>query len=1156
MTDSNVVISMFSTEAIKNLIDSDIESDKHLKSTKLIETIKDILTDLQKKAGEKTDFSSLSDAIKSGLEDALKSSGVFKQKPIEVDVIIPPQPKQERKSFEPDTPKPLINFSKSLGEVIGNLSGKLLDFSSKVNHLDGSFAGFIGLIPGAGDKLKELASHVDISINSYKTLADQGAFFGGSLMNMRDTVAASGLDFDKFTDAMARGSQGLKIIGPERFAVLNRSLTDTIGKFGSFGYSTEETAEYMSDYIETLRKAGKLKEASNTDLSDAVERNMIATTKLSAELGISRKELEKKKQTVLDDDQVGLLASMLKPEQATAITGVVAQAESGGYAEQAKAFLARGQLAAKDEKNMAFMKAAPELVAQLLKIHDDLHAGTVHAEGYLSQIQTATEQDRKKITREEASAVTTVGGSSSYMAGVQAAWLSLMRDTRLQPQPGEPSKGTAAEQAMTHPEEVTAKLLNLESDAQRVHAAAIKTTNDALKSFSGGLDSIAKSLGAGGFEDVIKHLSEATTDFLNKLNGNANTFLSGPGGFWTILGGITAALIPVVLGLALFGKKLAVLSEMAPLAFDALKKIIGGSVSTVGKAAGVVAEGASTVATIKPAAAIVEGASTAGTAVAEITAGTGIVNKLLSGASDFFKGIAKVGGKVASGFAVGTSVIEEFAGKYTDQIKDLEAIQNRTAEQDKTLERLKRLQAARVRGEAEFTAGGAIAGGAIAAIPGAVTGPGDIAVAGAGAWTGAKAAGMASMVAGLVGLSAADIAEQNEKAKMEKEGKTQPITPTVTPEPITPTVTPAPITPTVTPAPITPTVTPAPITPTVTPAPITPTVTPAPITPTVTPAPEILDQDLNTNAPPEILDGISKIIAAIEESSKNITGSIDKINSSVSSFATPLSASINQLGSTINITDNITKIISTIQESSKNIIDSIDKNSTILNGIATLQPNNDKTPNTQQHTSIDQIKKTIDSTFSSLGFNTGTHLPNNNELPNGSTPISDKQASNTDDLLDAGLTKQYADLTANLSDIFSNYNSSLSSKNDNTPKTESTSNNPPGILTTSATIAPPLPKTADIAFDAIDQIKLSLNDFIKMEADEIARKTKQDFDVLKILQQIADAEKILKSLQDIEDAVALEITLSNQKISRTDMETSRRMDTVQQLIAQSRGSIS
>ena len=138
-----------------------------------------------------------------------------------------------------------------------------------------------------------LAESADFNVGIFKTLAQQGADFGKSLINLRETAFDANMPLLDFVDFIGKNTDSLaKFFGTTNqstadMAVMARTMRQiTKDQFAEFGLNFEETNEFMTTYLELQRAAGAAENMSRQQLIEGSARytkNLILLSKITGE---------------------------------------------------------------------------------------------------------------------------------------------------------------------------------------------------------------------------------------------------------------------------------------------------------------------------------------------------------------------------------------------------------------------------------------------------------------------------------------------------------------------------------------------------------------------------------------------------------------------------------------------------------------------------------------------------------------------------------------------------------------------------------------------------------------------------------------------------------------------------------------------------------
>ena len=182
---------------------------------------------------------------------------------------------------------------KSLAASLYNLGSEIVSGTSS------NLADFAKHVPIVGGHLAALASIIDESVSTYRDLSNVGASFNGSLTEMRQAAASSGMYLDEYTSFLKTNSATLAMFGgtvtegAKRFGLMNKAMKST-GDFAgltNLGFTVEQINEGMTEYIELQATQGRMAGRSNKDLAAGASRYMGELDKLSKLTGKSRQQL-------------------------------------------------------------------------------------------------------------------------------------------------------------------------------------------------------------------------------------------------------------------------------------------------------------------------------------------------------------------------------------------------------------------------------------------------------------------------------------------------------------------------------------------------------------------------------------------------------------------------------------------------------------------------------------------------------------------------------------------------------------------------------------------------------------------------------------------------------------------------------------------------
>jgi len=153
-------------------------------------------------------------------------------------------------------------------------------------------AGF-GDIPVLGKITKELAREIDSNVESFTQLAKTGATFGSSIVMLRRAAGDAVMPLGKFTDLIGTNSGLLaKFFGsvdqgvPQIVGLTSKLRDITENEFAKFGLTLDDTAGYMTTFLELERARGNLNNLSQAQLLQGTReytKNLVTLSKLTGQ---------------------------------------------------------------------------------------------------------------------------------------------------------------------------------------------------------------------------------------------------------------------------------------------------------------------------------------------------------------------------------------------------------------------------------------------------------------------------------------------------------------------------------------------------------------------------------------------------------------------------------------------------------------------------------------------------------------------------------------------------------------------------------------------------------------------------------------------------------------------------------------------------------
>ena len=362
---------------------------------------------------------------------------------------------------------------KKMGTLIGNEAKKtvagLAQNTKTAIEGDKYFQSFGEATQGLGFGLEKLGKFVDFNSSIFKTLAQSGATFGGSVIKLREAALDANMPLMQFVDLVGQNSQGLAgLFGTvdQSMPVLTRftrELRDrTINELAQFGLNLEETAEFGATVLELERARGNADKMRSMDLASITVDYTKNLVKLSKLTGASVTELDQQNRALSVNGAFQAQLANMAPEEANRLNNMVASlgAVDGNLGQLAQELIALGAPITETSRNLSAMSGGA--------INDAILAfsrGNGDVESLMNALRASANEAIK--TGEGFADATFAGGS--FGEGLSA--LAKLAGGQSDALDGEMSARDANTQALVN---ATDKLQKLEVQAEKAGLAIAK----------------------------------------------------------------------------------------------------------------------------------------------------------------------------------------------------------------------------------------------------------------------------------------------------------------------------------------------------------------------------------------------------------------------------------------------------------------------------------------------------------------------------------------------------------------------------------------------------------------------------------------------------------------------------------------------------------
>lgn len=162
-----------------------------------------------------------------------------------------------------------------------------------------TYTGAFKDIPILGQGLNTLGESFDFNLKTFRSLAEVGADFGQSLVQMRIASRDAALPLMEFTDFIASNSQNLAALfgsvnaGTAQVAEFAKSIRENVlPGLAGLGITTENYLEYLETYLEQSRLQGR-RERLNTDtVTEGIREYATQLDRVTKLTGVQRATLD------------------------------------------------------------------------------------------------------------------------------------------------------------------------------------------------------------------------------------------------------------------------------------------------------------------------------------------------------------------------------------------------------------------------------------------------------------------------------------------------------------------------------------------------------------------------------------------------------------------------------------------------------------------------------------------------------------------------------------------------------------------------------------------------------------------------------------------------------------------------------------------------
>jgi len=305
----------------------------------------------------------------------------------------------------------LNNRLDELGSTIRESSSTVVGFGKALYRGEGTISSYTDVVAGkfglVGDAIAGTGRLLDTNIEMFRQLAQTGANFGQSIIQMRTAAAGSALPLDDFARLVGSNSEALAALrgsatqGAEFIAGLSNALrTDAVPQLATLGFTVDEINETMLLNLERQRRTGMF-DANATQFNiDSAIRFGKQLDRLAKLTGVQRDQLQKEIEAAQSNErfQAFLQGTTEETRQRLDTFAGTISTLAPGLAEGMQDLIANAGVPVTDSA-LALVQNIPEA----RKVVQDLINGSITTEQALIQMRDASS---KSVDRFKSATVT------------------------------------------------------------------------------------------------------------------------------------------------------------------------------------------------------------------------------------------------------------------------------------------------------------------------------------------------------------------------------------------------------------------------------------------------------------------------------------------------------------------------------------------------------------------------------------------------------------------------------------------------------------------------------------------------------------------------------------------------------------------------------
>ena len=300
------------------------------------------------------------------------------------------------------------------------LPGPLADFTKSLKDSSKGFKVALVGVGLFGNIIGKYISTIKESVSVLRSLTETGVRFGGSYLEVSETLANTGLTIEAFGGIAEKYGRVMSQNGLQGLVDLTMAAEGATGGFFKLGLTTAEATEYAAEYLDQQRIGGVFGKAASAGQAKALKENMEMFTSYSKVLNVSRKDIQDAGREMLSDADLKAELNSMDAESRTKAVAAF-QKTSAAFASLGEPGLALGKIftdiAASPvaEASEGFQQLANaglgDLANRMAEVSAQNKSGVALTQEQLLQMVHLTEAEKQQL-----SALRLAGGSTKETA--------------------------------------------------------------------------------------------------------------------------------------------------------------------------------------------------------------------------------------------------------------------------------------------------------------------------------------------------------------------------------------------------------------------------------------------------------------------------------------------------------------------------------------------------------------------------------------------------------------------------------------------------------------------------------------------------------------------------------------------------------------------